>query len=250
VRRAFLSLFRDFVSPINFVPKSELRDSRAVGRSLLATFLAMTVWFLCTTKRWGVLHAAWSVLILEVLAGGAVWWNLPHYQAPIVCLCFFLVVDWLRRASLICRRTWLPRFVRGRHVILAFVLLIPAVILGSRADRVIPHREASPAKISSSAPPSQASSPALSRPQLLELLARQKRPALALVSYDSAVPFYKEWVYNSADLESQRVVLAHDLGPKKLSLLIADFPGRDVWHVHVTPQGATVQRNDASQPAP
>ena len=243
VRRAFLDLFQNFVSPVNLVPNSELRDSPTVRLSLLAIFLAMTVWFLCATKRWGVLHAAWSVLILEVLAGGAVWWNLPHYQAPIVCLCYFLVIDGIRRALLACRRTRLLRRVPVQRLILVFILLIPTVVLGSRLERVFPSRGRSPVKDAASASPLVASSPALTRPQLLEFLARQRRPALALVSYDSAVPLYEEWVYNSADLESERVVLAHDLGPKKLSLLTADFPNRDVWQVHVTPQGATAQRN-------
>jgi len=81
---------------------------------------------------------------------------------------------------------------------------------------------------------------ATTRPQLLELLARQKRPALAFVSYDAGVSLLEKWVYNSAALQSQRVILAHDLGPNKLSLLVGDFLGRDVWRVHVTPQGATV----------
>ena len=84
-------------------------------------------------------------------------------------------------------------------------------------------------------------SEALTRPQLLAFLSRQKRPVLAVFTYDAAVSLHEEWVYNSADLAAQRVILAHDLGPQKLPLLIADFPGRDVWHVHVSPEGATVR---------
>ncbi len=67
---------------------------------------------------------------------------------------------------------------------------------------------------------------ALTRPQLLAFLSRQKRPVLVIFAYDAAVSLHEEWVYNSADLASQRVILAHDLGPQKLPLLIADFPGR------------------------
>ena len=94
------------------------------------------------------------------------------------------------------------------------------------------------------------SSRGLTRPQLVEFLARQKRPAIAVVSYDSGILLSQEWVYNSADLESQRVVLAHDLGPKELPMLVTDFPGRDLWHVRVTPRGATLWRDEDSPRTP
>jgi hypothetical protein len=248
LRQAFLDLFQNFITPTKLVPPNETRDSSTVGPSLLVIFLAMTAWFLCTTKRWGVLHAAWSLIILEVLAGGAVWWNLPHYQAPIVCLVYFLVVDGVRRVALSCRGTWLPRSVRPRHMILIFSLLIPPVLLGSQLLKAVPYLGTPPAKAAVSDPGLPSSYTALTRPQLLKLLTRQERSALAFVSYDPAVPIYQEWVYNLADLESQRVVLAHDLGPKRNSLLIADFPSRDAWRVHVTPKGAMLQRYDDAIP--
>jgi hypothetical protein len=125
------------------------------------------------------------------------------------------------------------------------MLLIPTVVLESRIDRLFPDHGASPAEDMAIAPPLPSPSRGLTRPQLLEFLARQKRPALAVVSYDSGTPLSQEWVYNSADLESERVVLAHDLGPKKLSLLVADFPGRDLWRVQVTSRGATVRGANA-----
>jgi hypothetical protein len=249
LRQAFLDLFRNFISPLNLVPRNEVRDSSTDGLSLLIVFVAMTAWFLCSTKRWGLLHAAWSILTLEVLAGGAAWWNLCHYQAPIVCLCYFLAIDWVRRTALVLRRARLLRFIRVRQAILVLIVLIPTVLLESRFDRLFPDLGASPANDVVGAPPLPSASRGLTRPQLLDFLARQKRPALAIVSYDPGIPLCQEWVYNSADLESQRVVLAHDLGPKKLPLLVADFLGRDVWRVRVTPQGATVQCDDAGQSA-
>jgi hypothetical protein len=240
LRLAFLDLFRNFISPTSLLPKNDIGDFPAGGFWSLTILLAMMAWFLCTTKRWGVLHAAWSIVLLEVLAGGVVWCNLLHYQAPIVCLCYFLAVDWLRRATLIGRRRRPLRIVRTRHAILAFMVLIPAVLLQSRLETFFSSLWASQAEAFVSERPLPSSSPALTRPQLLEFLARQERPALALVSYDGGVPLYEEWVYNSADLESQRVILAHNLRPNQLPLLIADFPHRDVWRVHITPKGANV----------
>lgn len=250
VRTAFLDLFRNFVSPTSLLPKGKFGDRTGDGWWPLVIFLGTSAWFVCTTRRWGSLHAAWMVIILMVLAGGAVWCNLLHYQAPVVCLCYFLVVDWLRRAALVCRRTWLPRAVRGRQVILAFCLLVPAVFLESRLERAFGALWASPAEAVPHIVSSPASLPVLSRPELLAFLSRQSRPVLAVVSYDRGVPQHEEWVYNSADLNSQRVILAHDLGPQKLPRLLSDFPGRDLWRVRVTARGATAELdNERETPA-
>ena len=53
-------------------------------------FLLSRAWFVCTTRHWGLLHAAWGLVTLEVMAGGAVWWNLLHYQCRLpVCAVFW-----------------------------------------------------------------------------------------------------------------------------------------------------------------
>jgi hypothetical protein len=36
----------------------------------------------------------------------------------------------------------------------------------------------------------------------------------------------EEWVYNSADIDSQRVIFAHDLGAAKDRALLAYYPNR------------------------
>jgi S-adenosylmethionine:diacylglycerol 3-amino-3-carboxypropyl transferase len=38
-----------------------------------------------------------------------------------------------------------------------------------------------------------------------------------------------EWVYNSADIDAQRVIFAHDLGAVKDRELLAYYPDRDSW---------------------
>jgi hypothetical protein len=37
----------------------------------------------------------------------------------------------------------------------------------------------------------------------------------------------QEWVYNSADIDRQRVVFAHDLGAEKDQALLNYYPGRE-----------------------
>jgi hypothetical protein len=61
--------------------------------------------------------------------------------------------------------------------------------------------------------------------------ALDERPGdhLVLVRY---VPTFNpswDWVWNSADIDAQRVVWAHDLGPERNQELLAYYPHRDVW---------------------
>jgi hypothetical protein len=198
-------------------------------------FLALSVWSLCTIRPWSLLHAAWLLIVLEMAAGAAVWWTYSHYHAAITCLCYFVFVDGLRRAFILGRGTCWPRSLRPRHLILAFSLLIPAISLA--VDLLGPPSAKAP-----QTPAVVSSSSMLTRSELLTFLEHQERPAIAFVSYDSSVELHDEWVYNSADLESQRVVLAHDRGPEENPLSMGDFPSRDSWRVQVTKQGATLCR--------
>ena len=51
---------------------------------------------------------------------------------------------------------------------------------------------------------------------------------LVFVRYYPQHHFQQEWVYNGADIDSSRVVWAHDLGPEN-DKLRAHFPGRAAW---------------------
>jgi hypothetical protein len=62
---------------------------------------------------------------------------------------------------------------------------------------------------------------------LIRSLSALDRPQLVIVRYPS--PDWKvdqEWVYNSADIDRQRVVFAHDLGAEKDRALLDYYPDR------------------------
>ena len=155
-----------------------------VGRSRFAQifklfviemFLVLSAWSLCTIRPWGLLHAAWLLILLELAAGAAVWWTYSHYHAAITCLCYFLFVDGLRRAFILGRGTCWPRSLRPRHLILAFSLLIPTIAI------VVDLLEPPSAKAPKS-PPVVSSSSMLTRSELLRFLEHQERPAIGFVS--------------------------------------------------------------------
>jgi hypothetical protein len=67
------------------------------------------------------------------------------------------------------------------------------------------------------------------RAELIKELSRLERRQLVLVRYPA--PDWKvncEWVYNGADIDSQRVIFAHDLGEGENRALLSYYPDRDV----------------------
>jgi len=80
------------------------------------------------------------------------------------------------------------------------------------------------------------------RAQLLARLGTRARPQVVLVSYPpSAWPINNEWVYNSADIDGQRVILAHDLGEAESTALRAYYPQREFWRLIVTDRARTLE---------
>jgi hypothetical protein len=62
---------------------------------------------------------------------------------------------------------------------------------------------------------------------LIDRLSVLGRPQLVIVRYPS--PDWhvgEEWVYNGADIDRQRVVLAHDLGTEQDRALLSYYPDR------------------------
>jgi hypothetical protein len=52
---------------------------------------------------------------------------------------------------------------------------------------------------------------------------------LVIVQYSRDQPRFKEYVYNSADIDGQRVVWARSMGPQKNLRLLDYYRDRDAW---------------------
>jgi hypothetical protein len=50
-----------------------------------------------------------------------------------------------------------------------------------------------------------------------------------LVRYTEKKNPHEEWVYNSADIDSQDVIWAHDLGPVENARLVKYYNDRKIW---------------------
>jgi hypothetical protein len=57
---------------------------------------------------------------------------------------------------------------------------------------------------------------------------------LVFVRYARGFSTHQEWVFNSGDLESQRVIFAQDLGEARNLELMARYPSRNSWLCSMT----------------
>ena len=69
----------------------------------------------------------------------------------------------------------------------------------------------------------------LDRTRILRELENAPGEHLVFVRYAPTHRPGDEWVYNSADIDGQRVVWARELDPESNARLIAHYPGRRVW---------------------
>jgi hypothetical protein len=138
-------------------------------------------------------------------------WHAPHYAAPAMGLALLVVVEALRHLRL-CR--W-----RGRRV---GPLLVCAIFLGG--VMYAPYRTATAGH-------------GEERARILNQLEATRERHLVIVRYRLYHDPGNEWVYNSADIDSARVVWAREMDPTSNRTLLRYFNGRRVWLVEpdVTP---------------
>jgi hypothetical protein len=80
------------------------------------------------------------------------------------------------------------------------------------------------------------------RPALLKRLLAINQRQLVIVRYPSpAWRVLEEWVYNSADIDSQQVIFAHDLGMEQDRALLKYYADRKIWLLTFDPVTAVEQ---------
>ena len=176
---------------------------------------------------WGQLDSSTRfLLIVGALSGAGL---LPevffhsHYAAPMTCLIIALVLIAIRYLW-----NWQWRGERTGAAVVRAVTMVGIGLLVLRAA-------AKPLNLSVR-PPLSVTWYAVDQqepdraPILAQLLAHTG-PQLAIVRYTPAHNIHAEWVYNSYDIDSSKVVWARDMGPAQNEELIRYFKDRQVWMV-------------------
>jgi len=142
-----------------------------------------------------------------------------HYAAPIWAALALMIAAWAEHA-------WILR-IRRLHVgavLVTLILAAPAINAVSQdvvgAERRQQLSKSATSEISWSE----------RRAALIRRLSALPKPQLVFVRYPSADwRIHEEWVFNSADIDHQRVVFAHDFGPEQDQALLQYYPDRTVW---------------------
>jgi len=193
--------------------------ARGVTLSLLFTasqvsgFLGLLVFAVPVAWRDWRFRQLSAVLLFFIAALSIESFNLPHYAAPALGAVAILTGVWLERLWTMDRHA----ITAGKAVGVAF---FGFAIAGMNGAEFL----ATPLRAD--------------RQQLIQRLSTLNAPQLVLVRYPT--PSWNidvEWVYNSADIDSQHVIFAHDLGPERDENLLRYYPGRQAWIASVDDSG-------------
>jgi hypothetical protein len=146
----------------------------------------------------------------------------PHYAAPITAAIYALVVIAMQRV-----RKWRLGARRSGRFVVRSVSVIAPLLLLLRIAIPIFHLH-----VGNSAVPMTWCSPwtqLYPRAQIEARLRALPGQHLVLVHYGSNHDASASWVNNAADIDSSKIVWAHDMGAAQNEELIRYFQGRRVW---------------------
>jgi len=184
---------------------------------LLLPLLALPWLWRRRPARYGLLVVAGLFASLTVAT-----YFVPHYVSVLAPVWMYLVVQSLRIVrSRIRAGPW-------RRAVVPFALCLAVVlVLQSALGQGLRFRNPSFWYVT--------------RSQLEEQLAETQRRHLVLVRYSPRWNYHSEFVYNSADIDSQRIVWAHSLGAQADSALLDYYPRRVAWYLDVAPEGTELE---------
>ena len=183
----------------------------------LCLLLLPTMWFLLKSPK----RRLFAIILLIELAGLLVimWPPQAQYPAPVLGVVVAVILLGLRLL-----RTWHPRDIpvgvaASRAIVLAMVAWM--IFLSAR-EVVDPYhlRE-----------PGMHWQPGIERARIEAQLDRLPGGQLVFVKAERGHSAHDEWVYNLADIDSQKIIWARDMGRDANAALLKYYPDRHPWIV-------------------
>jgi hypothetical protein len=152
-------------------------------------------------------------------------WYMPHYTSPATCAILGLVLIAMRRVQAF---EW-----HGKPSGLFLTRTVPSICL-----LLLVLRAAAPTWADNRIPAwCYLTASNYGRAQILRELKGYRGLQLAIVRHSPDKDFgFDDWVFNGADLDSAKVIWAHDMGPAKNQELIDYFKGCRAWLVDADDQ--------------
>lgn len=162
------------------------------------------------------LRVPWLIGAIFVLGLAVEVWFLPHYFAPAAALLYLFLMQSMRHLR------WFQW--HGRPVGLAMVRAVSVVYvatvllrLGLAAAHVHPEKEWQHGD--------------MGRAAIVRQLDALPGQHVVLVKYPPDFDLDREWVFNAADIDAQKIVWARDMGAEKNRELLDYYRGRKFWQV-------------------
>ena len=143
-------------------------------------------------------------------------WSHPHYAAPLTCAFLAIVLQCMRHLQFWRWHNWRV----GRAIVLTVVLACFLVDAAWVSAMLVHINEVRLYMAGNQ-----------DRQKIARRLEQIPGKHLVIVHYGPSHPVFREWVYNSADLNQSRLIWARDLGEECDTELMQQFSNRKVWIV-------------------
>jgi hypothetical protein len=174
------------------------------------------------------LRVPWMIGAIFVIGLAVEVWFLPHYFAPATALLFLVLMQCMRHLR---RFRWREQPLGLGLVRAVSVIYIGTVVLriGLAVTHIHPEREWRHGD--------------MQRESIVQQLDALPGEHVVLVSYSPDFDPDREWVYNLSNIDGSKIIWARDMGPEKNRELLAYYPRRQFWMVHVdsSPQAPQLQ---------
>jgi hypothetical protein len=146
-------------------------------------------------------------------------YSLPHYWGPITALSYLFVLQGIRLWRARDRRIG-RLMVFGLPLLSLFMLAVSTYFLIATQDEFAASRQ---------------------RARLLTQLEEGREQHLIFVKYGPHHSYFREWVYNAADIDASRVVWARDMALKENCKLAAYYKDRLIWFLEIDEDEAPIR---------
>jgi hypothetical protein len=162
------------------------------------------------------LRVPWMIGAIFVMGLAVEVWFLPHYFAPATALLYLLLMQYMRHLRWF---EWEDRPVGLAFVRAVCVIYVATVVLrlGLAIAHVHPEKEWQHGD--------------MGRANVAQELNAQPGQHVVLVRYAPDFDLDREWVFNGADIDAQKIVWARDMGAEKNQELLDYYRGRMFWSV-------------------
>jgi sorbitol-specific phosphotransferase system component IIC len=162
------------------------------------------------------LRVPWMIVGIFVVGLAIEVWFLPHYFAPATALLYLFLMQCMRHLR------WFEW--RERPVGLAFVRAICVIYVATVVWRIT-------LAVGHVHPEKEWQHGDMGRAAIVKELDALPGKDVVLVRYAPDFDLDREWVFNGADIDGQKIVWARDMGAEKNQELLDYYPGRKFWIV-------------------